>query len=239
MIHNTTNATWGGWNQDYQLRLTVSTTTAGTWTAWNTGYTNASTATTTGATDVTIWNNWNSNANAIARAVGVPRIERNLTPDQLVEREARLARERDERARQQEINRARYAEERAKRSAAEDRAEQLLHSMLSEQQIHMLTKDGKFLVEVNEGRVYEIRRGRAHNVFLLGADGKPIQELCAHVRPNIPDADNMLAQMLQLMVNEDEYRRVANIWQLLNGGAKDYRAVSNSGSPCPAPRIAA
>jgi CRISPR/Cas system-associated exonuclease Cas4 (RecB family) len=121
-----------------------------------------------------------------------------------------------ERVRREEQER-RYAADRAKRTAADERAEALLHSVLTEEQVQMLTREGKFLVETKGGRVYEIKRGFQHNVFLLGKDKKTrVQELCGHVRKGsaMPVADHMVAQYLYLLQHEDEFRKVCNIWDL-------------------------
>jgi len=118
------------------------------------------------------WDSWTRNYNAISTVVrgsqhqaAEERRVQGMSPEQRIEHEANLAREREQReadrvqrAAEGEARRAeaeiRYAAERADKSRAEDRAEELLHSMLNEQQLHMLTKEGKFLVEVNGGRVY-------------------------------------------------------------------------------------
>lgn len=107
------------------------------------------------------------------------------------------------------------AERRAARARADERAELLLISLLDESQKEMLKREHRFLVECNSGRIYEIKRGRAHNIKVLGPDKKTqLEELCVHVQGAIPDADNMVAQLLHLKVAEVDLRRQANIWDL-------------------------
>ena len=117
---------------------------------------------------------------------------------------------------QEEAVRRQKEREAALRKIAE-RAEALLCGNLTKAQIEQLTRSGKFLVETKSGRIYEIRRGQQHNVFLLGPDGQPIEEFCAHPSGGLPDADAMLAQKLVLETDEEHFCRIANRWDRRNG----------------------
>jgi hypothetical protein len=202
------NQSWNHWNQSFRITVSTTDATATTvpWITWNQNYGTTITATTTNA-----WANWNNGLTIQT----IPAPLNAYNPPQETA-QARTQREAVERARQEAYQRQ-CAADRAKRTAADERAEALLHSVLSEEQVHMLTREGRFLVETKGGRVYEIKRGYQHNVFLLGRDRKTrVQELCGHVRKGsaMPVADHMVAQYLYLLQHEDEFRKVCNIWDL-------------------------
>lgn len=97
-----------------------------------------------------------------------------------------------------------------KREQANARAEELLRSMLTQEQQDQLNIMSAFIIET-ELRKYRIRRGRSTNVDELDGSGKVVARLCAHPREGVPNADTMLAQMLMLQTDEAEFRRIANI----------------------------
>ena len=101
-----------------------------------------------------------------------------------------------------------------RRALAKDRSYALLHRHLTDEQLAMLENESRFLIEVNSGKVYEIRRGIHQNIYLLNGEGRITEQLCAAPRGGVPEGDAMLAQMLHLMVNEEEFRRVANIFNM-------------------------
>jgi hypothetical protein len=102
--------------------------------------------------------------------------------------------------------------ERARRSAAEVKAEELLRSCLSREQDEELSRSGWFYVPV-EDRVYRIERGHAGNVVLLDGGGKAVERFCIHPS-GVPAADAMLAQKLLLESDERKFRSIANITSL-------------------------
>ena len=197
------------------------------WISWNIG-TSSSTSSTTDGTNAGPWYSWNTNYlnNAPINAGWCePQRAAPRAAETEIQREARRASEREAR----EIRERAYQARKAARTAAEERAEALLHSILSAEQVHMLTKEGRFLVECNSGRVYEIKRGFQHNVYLLDSKGERVQELCGHTRPGVPIADHMVAQYLYLLQHEDKFRKVSNIWDL-----KGHRVIgSRSGEAAP------
>lgn len=208
-----TGGTYGGnvWTAWITLNNTSSATTATTWTA---------------ATADQTWAGWVQHANV---TIGNQRYEASYQPPRETEaqRAARLARE--------EQYRREAAERRAQRAVADTRAEGMLRALLNAEQIAMLDAEDKFRMTCPSGRVYEICRGRQHNVFMLGEDGRTrVQELCAHVAPNIPNADNMIAQFLLLFADETAYRKVANIWDIRD--RRTHRTLSSSGREAPVQR---
>jgi len=94
-----------------------------------------------------------------------------------------------------------------KRSEAEHRAEILLRSMLTDEQVEQLDRMSAFVVET-ETKKYLVRHRR--RVQELDADGNPIAAYCIHPRKYVPGHDTMLAQKLLLEADEAEFLRIAN-----------------------------
>jgi hypothetical protein len=112
-------------------------------------------------------------------------------------------------------NRGRTAELRAK--LAERRAEALLREHLDETQWRDWTAHKRFHVQTADGeRVYEIRRGRAGNIYLVkGVNPRQphVKRFCFHeYHPNgrVPVADNVLAQALFIQYDEERFLELAN-----------------------------
>lgn len=116
-----------------------------------------------------------------------------------------------------EQRRARYRqqadyEERARnavaaRKAASERAERLLEACLTSEQRDQLRKENCFTVRGRSGNIYQIRRGRARNVFEL----KSRRTYCCHPCDGVPDPDTMLSQKLMIETQEHEFLRLANV----------------------------
>lgn len=140
------------------------------------------------------------------------RQERDLAAeaDRALRRQEQMAQETVRR----EERRVQLAAETERRKAAKDRSYALLHRHLTDEQLTMLENESRFLIEVNSGKIYEIRRGIHQNIYRLNDEGRIVEQLCAAPRGDIPEGDAMLAQMLHLMVNEEEFRRVANTWDM-------------------------
>lgn len=104
----------------------------------------------------------------------------------------------------------REAEEKARKAAAQQRAEGLLFTILTPAQVRSYKDDGHFEMGVNE-RVYRIRRGRSRNIELIEG-GKATARFCAHPSDayDIPEADVVLSQVLALQSDEAGFLKVAN-----------------------------
>lgn len=94
---------------------------------------------------------------------------------------------------------------------AKERASMLLLQHLTEEQRREYTERGRFLVEVKSGRRYEIRRGRQHNVKLVDETRRVHADLCITTSEPVPDEDVMLAQKLLLLLDEEQFLRIANV----------------------------
>ncbi len=116
------------------------------------------------------------------------------------------------------------------RRIAEDKAEDLLRMVLSDEQKMELVEHDHFHVHTEDGtRKYRIKRGKQHNILLLGADDKVVEELCVHLgesKGRIPVADHMAAQKLMVEANESHMRFMANIWR--REGQTNYGLISRS-----------
>ena len=119
---------------------------------------------------------------------------------------------REQIAARQEANR-RYEQQakeaRRAREKAEKRAEQMLLTLLSEQQRRDLKRHNHFFVTGRVNR-YRVRRGRYGNVDVIGPDGRATRSLCAHIPEECPDSDNMAAQKLMLECDDAAFVARAN-----------------------------
>jgi hypothetical protein len=104
----------------------------------------------------------------------------------------------------------REEEHEAKRKAASLRAESLLFTILTPQQVRQYTDDNYFDVVI-DNRTYRIKKGYSRNIELIEG-GKPTALYCAHPADaySTPVPDAMLAQLLMLRGNEQEFLRIAN-----------------------------
>jgi len=157
----------------------------------------------------------------LARQVGAQ------LPETAEERQARIEMAVSDRLRREEVQRQRQTERALVgdlRAKAQLRAEDLLLSCLTEEQRKMLKESGKFRLVGSNGSIYEIKRGRQHNIFKLDAQGNRVEELCVHPGPHMPNADTMLLQKVSLETDEAEMRQIANIWDM-----SSRRLISGSG----------
>jgi hypothetical protein len=200
---------WDCWNYAYTVygngSSTIGTSLAydpgGVWGNWNAGYPYSSATTYTQLITVPQWGAWNT------------RYEE--TQEQRAARQARIE------AQAQQIQQAQHAE-RAHRAAVNSRAEQLLMSLLTDEQARTYTEHGWFEVRGSAGGRWRIRnRGQAGNVDLMPEIGNEsrsdpdrdvrLMSFCCHSPGSLPDADAHVAQMLHLVTDEEGFRRVANV----------------------------
>lgn len=183
------------------------------WAYWNSGLYTAGTSSSTVMTNDAVWAYWN---NAYAGQVIAAGTGSTLLTAQVwagwntVYTETRE--QRAGRARQAADAETRRSAERAARVTANARAEQLLFSLLSDEQARTFREHGWFEVLGSRGRRWRIRnRGQAGNVDLMPAAGNERDAtFCAHPPDHLPDCDAYVAQMLHLVTDEDDFRRVAN-----------------------------
>lgn len=97
------------------------------------------------------------------------------------------------------------------------RSKDLLMSCLTEAQRDSLERFAKFRCVSDVGDVYEIEAHRMHNIFLLDAQGRRVQEWCVTPCGNFPVYDVMLAQKLALETDSSALADQANITDLRSG----------------------
>lgn len=108
---------------------------------------------------------------------------------------------------------AEYSAVRQARLAACSRAEELLLSLLTDEQAADYEQHGWFEVRGSKGGRWRIRdRGQAGNVDLMPEIGSErMASYCCHPPDSLPTADAHLAQLLHLVTDEDGFRRTANV----------------------------
>jgi hypothetical protein len=101
---------------------------------------------------------------------------------------------------------------RARLQVADARAHQLLLSVLTGNEARSYIERGFFELRGSAGGWWRINRdGQAGNVDELAAPGGPrVASWCCHPPDHLPDADAHLAQLLQLVTDEDGFRRTGN-----------------------------
>jgi len=193
-------------------------TNATVWANWNSGLYCAGTTTTSMniVTYSVVWANWISTAASTmaygaGSAILTAQVWAGWNTAWTETREQAAARSRLT-AQLEARQAARLAEERTVRVAVEARAEQLLFSLLSDEQARTFREDGWFEVRGSRGRRWRIRRrGQAGNVDLMPETGNEREAtFCAHPPDRLPDCDAYIAQMLHLVTDEDDFMRVAN-----------------------------
>lgn len=108
-------------------------------------------------------------------------------------------------------NRMRSAE--LRRKVAERKADELLKSQLSPEQLADYERLQHFHV-IADGKVYRLRRAWAGNIDLIEED-KVVERWCVHPSTSIPVPDSLLAQKLMLECGQAaDLRRIANVERL-------------------------
>lgn len=188
----------------YTPMVTTTSSTATTWMNWNLAYSNG-TGTVTQLD--TTWNAWNASYSGNTVIYGG-----QISTGQLVAAVAETEEQRADRERREEEFRRVREEECRQREAAKGRAEELLLSMLTDEQARTYKEKGWFEVRGSKGGRWRIRnRGQSGNVDLMPEIGEEREATyCAHPPEYLPDADAQLAQMLHLVTDEEGFVKVAN-----------------------------
>ena len=93
------------------------------------------------------------------------------------------------------------------------RAVETLREMISETEFRKYMKYGFILVNGQSGCVYQIfRRGRHTKVWF---NGEPIEEICSYILDkNIPPTDKMIAFKVIIETDEEEFRKMGNVYNM-------------------------
>lgn len=167
------------------------------WTHWTTG-----TANTTAVTS-NVWQNWQTTGTSSGTNFVIPTFPRYdpvpLTAEQIAEQEERSAR----------YARKAHRDNRRHR-LAELRAQRLLHELLTDEQAAEYAERRSFHVRVRD-RTFRMNHGMAGNVTEVDEDGKAIAKYCVHLYGGEPTEDSMVAQLLMLQTDVEEFERRANV----------------------------
>lgn len=209
--YTTSDNAWSYWAQ-----TTATNTTSTSNSAWNTWCDTGTSATTNyyNASGQNVYAVWVSNENEVYRQhinnyhnlnAAVQKV-RVRTAEEIAAAAARIAELAAERA-----------EEEKRRKAAAKRALELLREHLTAKQRHDLENRKFFLVQGGKtGKSYRVRdTGSASGNIDEMADNdneKVAARLCAHApyHFDIPNADQLLGQLLMLRFEEEEMLRIAN-----------------------------
>lgn len=214
---------WGAWASAAYYAQSLSTTGTTGCNAWSNWNTTTSTTGGSGGGCNLAWAQWNRNYDKeITRAIRESHYYRQYQqevllaadppPEATAERAARLARENEARNRLEMERKFRVEQV----QTAKNKAEELLMSVLTdEQKGELTTKKYVTCKSRKSGNRYRIYRGTHGNVRQIDHAGKEIAQLC--IQPdNVPEGDSMLAQLLHIEHNEEEFRKTANITRLVN-----------------------
>jgi hypothetical protein len=100
---------------------------------------------------------------------------------------------------------------------AEERSLALLLAMLPVELAVELRTKKFFTITTPAGNRYQIHGYRTHNVKQLDTEGKPFMSYCYHSPSHIPIYDSMVAQLLLLMTDEEDFLARANRRDLRTG----------------------
>jgi hypothetical protein len=190
------------------------------WTTWTSNTSNATTSfgnLGTAATAATVvWTEWaTSTASSfkIVTAASDPYGPYKNETDE--ERIARLERQ----AIEAEQRRRRERRRRIRSDLAVIRAQRLLHSVLSEEQLAEFEQTKAFTLTVIDSRTgverrFRINEGKAGNVTEVDEDGHALAKYCVHLYGHEPMEDTLVAQKLLLETDVEEFERLANVTRI-------------------------
>ena len=204
-LHYDSGTVWTRWNTLYTSTVATNTIDANTtWIIWNNDYTTTGTATmSTNTYTTSTWQSWND-----GYYTNQPLI---ISGDEL-DFPTKQVRDQEDLVRQATMAEQIRVEQEA-REKAEQRAKELLMSLLDEVQKAMFEKEKYFHVVGQSGKVYRIRKGRAGNLRLI-EDNKEVEKYCVHPDEQVPDEDTMVAQLIMLKHRENELIGMSNRMRL-------------------------
>ena len=89
-----------------------------------------------------------------------------------------------------------------------------LREMITEKEFRKYLKYGFILVHGQSGNVYQIFRRKAHTK--VWKNGTLIKEICVRITDNnIPLTDNLIAFKTMIEIDEEEFERIGNVYQMV------------------------
>lgn len=90
-----------------------------------------------------------------------------------------------------------------------------LREEITETEFRKYIKYGFVLVKGQSGKTYQIYRNRSHTK--VWKNGKVIEEVCVRIKDyNIPPTDNVIAFLNMIQIDEEEFRKIGNIYNMRN-----------------------
>lgn len=196
-IYYSTAPVWDNWATTTYASSTDTTSTAlYVWGYWTAG----TSSTATDSSTAYVWDNW-----VTAQYIAEPVQETETQRQQRQAAEAEAAARRTEEVRRREEAQRKISEQREK---AEKKSRELLVALLTPAQVKELNEKNAFGFISPSGKVFEIHKGRAGNIIMQ--EGKKRTRLCCHPEKQVPVYDNLIAQLLSLMFDEEAFLQLAN-----------------------------
>ena len=86
----------------------------------------------------------------------------------------------------------------------------MLKEVIGEVDFRNYQETGEIKIKTQSGKEVKIRKGFQSNIEVV--DNYRVLRVCAHlVDTDIPEEDNLVAQVLQLRYNEKEFMKIANV----------------------------
>jgi hypothetical protein len=175
-----------------------------------------SSATTSFASGSNVWNEWATGTASSSISQQYP--QRYYDPYANETDEERIARlERQAVVREQQLRKERRR--RIRSDLAVIRAQRLLHSVLSDEQLTEFERTKAFTLTVIDSRTgaerrFRINQGKAGNVTEIDEKGQPLAKYCVHLYGREPMEDTLVAQKLLLETDVEEFERLANVTRI-------------------------
>lgn len=97
----------------------------------------------------------------------------------------------------------------------EQRAIETLREELTETEFRKYIKYGFVLVKGQKGNTYQIYRNQDHTK--VWKNGKVIEEICVRIKGyRIPPTDNVIAFLNMVRIDEEEFRKIGNVYNMRN-----------------------
>ncbi len=88
-----------------------------------------------------------------------------------------------------------------------------LREEITEAEFRKYIKYGFVLVKGQSGKIYQVYRNRSHT--RVWKAGKIIEEVCVRIKDsNIPPTDNVIAFLNMIQIDEEEFRKMGNIYNM-------------------------
>jgi len=96
----------------------------------------------------------------------------------------------------------------------EQTALEMLREMITEKEFFKYLKYGFLIVEGKSGKQYQVFRLNAHTKVWMR--GKLVEEICVRInnKADVPPTDNVIAFKVMIESNEDEFRRIGNVYRM-------------------------